>query len=260
MVLELPRKGRGERCAAATTGRGGRGRRLKVEKFRLTSWKCLKRRTPTSVGTRALSVSHSKFSFPTSVSTVPLLRTSSTLSLPPHRLRTQFFLRPPLSPRFRLLGVSLESRRVRVVDAGTGRTRVLARNVSWEDRVCICVYVCMCARARATLANMARQLPGAVRANLADQTGAKSRAFVRVNSIHELSISPRDLFPLPAGVSLPALCYSWLHPPPPPQPPSLLRALFLPPSPRILPPSRRMLPSPAPSTTVPIDEFATTGL
>lgn len=44
-----------------------------MEKFRLTSWKCLKRRTPTSVGTRALSVSHSKFSFPTSVSTVPLL-------------------------------------------------------------------------------------------------------------------------------------------------------------------------------------------
>jgi hypothetical protein len=48
------------------------------------------------------------------------------------------------------------------------------------------------ARARAqlaTLASMARRTDsGPVRANLADQTGAKSRAFVRVNSIHELSI------------------------------------------------------------------------
>lgn len=51
----------------------GQGGLWEWEKFRLTSWKCLKRRTPTSVGTRALSVSHSKFSFPTSVSTVPLL-------------------------------------------------------------------------------------------------------------------------------------------------------------------------------------------
>lgn len=48
------------------------------------------------------------------------------------------------------------------------------------------------ARARtppATLATMAQRTDsGPVRANLADQTGAKSRAFVRVNSIHELSI------------------------------------------------------------------------
>lgn len=88
MVLELLCKGR-----AGDLGTGG------WEKFRLTSWKCLKRRTPTSVGTRALSVSHSKFSFPTSVSTVPLLY--SPVPLPPPTplslYLSRFFSRPPLS-------------------------------------------------------------------------------------------------------------------------------------------------------------------
>lgn len=78
MVLELLCKGRAGDLGVRAGG---------WKKFRLTSWKCLKRRTPTSVGTRALSVSHSKFRFPTSVSTVPLL-----YSPLPHS-----FSRPPLS-------------------------------------------------------------------------------------------------------------------------------------------------------------------
>lgn len=61
---------------------------------------------------------------------------------------------------------------------------------------------------------------GPVRANLADQTGAKSPAFVRVNSIHELSIFPISLS-LPLSLSsspffrlyiIPWLCVS--HTPP----------------------------------------------
>jgi len=68
-----------------------------------------KERTPTSVGTaRALSVSHSKFSFPTSVSTVPLLshpppalpapRGGGAAARPVHRFS---FNPPPPFQRFR---------------------------------------------------------------------------------------------------------------------------------------------------------------
>lgn len=80
----------GSRVTAQREGQGAWG----WEKFRLTSWKCLKKRTPTSVGTRALSVSHSKFSFPTSVSTVPLLYSPVPPYIPSFLAP---FSRPPLS-------------------------------------------------------------------------------------------------------------------------------------------------------------------
>jgi len=171
MVLELLRKGR---------VRGW-------EKFRLTSWKCLKRRTPTSVGTRALSVSHSKFSFPTSVSTVPLLYSPAPLPLAP-------FCVHPFSPlRGQVSGVELESS----CGADAARTGFLVPSLFLGRESGVS------ARARHGSQHGAVE-SGPVRANLADQTGAKSRAFVRVNSIHELSIFPifSPLRHFPSGAML----------------------------------------------------------
>lgn len=159
------------------------------EKFRLTSWKCLKRRTPTSVGTRALSVSHSKFSFPTSVSTVPLLYSSAplpSLSLVPFRAH------PFPAFRGQVSGVELESS----CGADAARTGFLAPSLFWGGNR-------GWSRARHGSQHGAVD-SGPVRANLADQTGAKSRAFVRVNSIHELSIFPTSssLRHFPSGAML----------------------------------------------------------
>lgn len=58
-----------------------------------------------------------------------------------------------------------------------------------------------------------RTSPGSVRANLADQTEAKSHAFVRVNSIHWLSTIP--LFPPSLSLSLSRLHFSLPSPPHP---------------------------------------------
>jgi len=164
------------------------GREWMVEKFRLTSWKCLKRRTPTSVGTaRALSVSHSKFSFPTSVSTVPLL------SHPPPALPA-----PGGEGAARPLAQSIASPSIHpfpAISRESSSSSELRRRCSHDERALSLRAFpegMDHARARAqlaTLATMARRMDSRpVRANLADQTGAKSRAFVRVNSIHELSI------------------------------------------------------------------------
>jgi len=211
------------------TRRIGVGGRM-VEKFRLTSWKCLKRRTPTSVGTaRALSVSHSKFSFPTSVSTVPLL--SHPPPAPSSHL-AHSIASPSVHP---FPAISRESNSSSELRRRCSRDERELRSERFR-RGCI-------TRARAqlaALATMARRTDsGPVRANLADQTGAKSRAFVRVNSIHELSILRTSPFlsalRSPCAALLPAS------------------------SPLILPPFTGLLP-PAPSTTVPIDELATTGL
>lgn len=171
------------------------------EKFRLTSWKCLKRRTPTSVGTRALSVSHSKFSFPTSVSTVPLLYSPA----PPLSLSLLF----ASTPFLRFADKSRESSSNRaVVPMQPGRgfsLQAFSGEGIGDDR------------ARAHGSQHGAVDSGPVRANLADQTGAKSRAFVRVNSIHELSIFPTFSSPrhFPSGVML-FLAASPLSPIPPP--------------------------------------------
>lgn len=186
MVLELLRKGR----AGGVWG---------WEKFRLTSWKCLKRRTPTLVGTRALSVSHSKFSFPTSVSTVPLLYSPPPLPLP------RFFSRPPLSSAS---WTSLGSR---------ARIELWCR-CSQDGVPCSKPFLGRESRGLSARARHGSQHgaveSGPVRANLADQTGAKSRAFVRVNSIHELSIFPisTSLRHFPSGAMLfLATSPHWFH-------------------------------------------------
>lgn len=95
------------------------------------------------VETQALSVSHSKFSFPTSVL-------------------------PPLPIRLR--------------DSRSLQVQTSAMKFLHE----------LFLRDRRPSFNMADPGPGSVRANLADQTEAKSHAFVRVNSIHcpSLSLSP----------------------------------------------------------------------
>lgn len=92
------------------------------------------------VETQALSVSHSKFSFPTSVL-------------------------PPLPIRLR--------------DSRSLQVQTSAMKFLHE----------LFLRDRRPSFNMADPGPGSVRANLADQTEAKSHAFVRVNSIHCPSLS-----------------------------------------------------------------------
>jgi len=165
------------------------------EKFRLTSWKCLKRRTPTLVGTRALSVSHSKFSFPTSVSTVPLLYSP----VPPPSL---LFASTPFH-RFRGQVSGVESNCV--VPNGVPRSKPFLGRESG-----------VLTRARAHACQHGAVDSGPVRANLADQTGTKSCAFVRVNSIHELSIFPTfsSLHHFPSGAMLFLAAFPPLVPPP----------------------------------------------
>lgn len=97
------------------------------------------------VETQALSVSHSKFSFPTSV-----------LPRPPSVSAS-----PSLIPRLDL--------------------QVQTSTMKFLHELFL--------RDRRPSFNMADPGPGSVRANLADQTEAKSHAFVRVNSIHCLSLS-----------------------------------------------------------------------
>lgn len=158
----------------------------------------------------ALSVSHSKFSFPTSVSTVPLLYSPVLAPLLPRS-----FSRPPLSS---VSWTSLGSRArielwCRCSQDGVSCSKPFLGRESERGREWT--------RARARHGSQHGAMEsGPVRANLADQTGAKSRAFVRVNSIHELSIflissSLRHfpsgaipdyippLVPSPAGVLLP---------------------------------------------------------
>lgn len=103
-------------------------------------------REATLVETQALSVSHSKFSFPTSV-----------LPRPPSVSAS-----PSLIPRLDL--------------------QVQTSTMKFLHELFL--------RDRRPSFNMADPGPGSVRANLADQTEAKSHAFVRVNSIHCLSLSP----------------------------------------------------------------------
>lgn len=102
-------------------------------------------REATLVETQALSVSHSKFSFPTSV-----------LPRPPSVSAS-----PSLIPRLDL--------------------QVQTSTMKFLHELFL--------RDRRPSFNMADPGPGSVRANLADQTEAKSHAFVRVNSIHCLSLS-----------------------------------------------------------------------
>lgn len=212
----------GSRVTAQRKGRGGL---WEWEKFRLTSWKCLKRRTPTSVGTRALSVSHSKFSFPTSVSTVPLLYSPVPSPLLPFAS----------TPFLRLADKSRESssdRAVMPMQPGRGSLlQAFSRKGIRGARSRARAHACYGSQHGAVDS-------GPVRANLADQTGAKSRAFVRVNSIHELSIFPTSLRHFPSG----AMLFLAASPPLPFGSTSCQGA------------------SPAPCTTVPIDELATTGL
>lgn len=99
------------------------------------------------VETQALSVSHSKFSFPTSV--LPRPRPPSVSAS------------PSLIPRLDL--------------------QVQTSTMKFLHELFL--------RDRRPSFNMADPGPGSVRANLADQTEAKSHAFVRVNSIHCLSLS-----------------------------------------------------------------------
>lgn len=189
----------GSRVTAQRKGRGFG----EWEKFRLTSWKCLKRRTPTLVGTRALSVSHSKFSFPTSVSTVPLLY-SPVLPPPPSLL----FASTPFLRFVDKSRGSSSNRAVVPMQPGRGslfQTFSEGRESGGE----------VSARARARRGSQHGAVEsGPVRANLADQTGAKSRAFVRVNSIHELSIFPISSshrhFPSGAMLFL-AISPHWFH-------------------------------------------------
>lgn len=108
--------------------------------------------------------------------------------------------------------------------------------------------------ARATLANMARQvrepferiwpIKRGLRAALSSGL-TQSTSFLSARPLSP-SLSTSISRPLPRSRRHPsgALCYSWLHRPTP----------LLPPTPT------GCFSSPAPSTTVPIDELATTGL
>lgn len=116
--------------------------------------------------------------------------------------------------------------------------------------------------------------PGSVRANLADQTEAKSHAFVRVNSIHCPSLSLSVYLPLlqrrvvPLQLAPIYLCvYMSLSLPPPLSIPPLPLSATLPlsfplflSSPSYLHPSTLFSSAPPTRETVPIDELATTVL
>lgn len=159
------------------------------------------------VETRALSVSHSKFSFPTSV-------LSSSL----------FF---PFSGTSRV-DLELQS-----------TMKFLHELFLGDRRPCFPTW---------------RTSPGSVRANLADQTEAKSHAFVRVNSIHWLSTIP--LFPPSLSLCPFRACTSLFLVLPTPRV-SLSSFRFSTSFP-LLQPFGAV--SSAPPTTVPIDELATTVL
>lgn len=175
------------------------------------------------VETQALSVSHSKFSFPTSV-----------LPRPPSVSAS-----PSLIPRLDL--------------------QVQTSTMKFLHELFL--------RDRRPSFNMADPGPGSVRANLADQTEAKSHAFVRVNSIHCLSLSPTlatTRRPSPTRYIYISLSLLPRSIPPPSLPLSTTLAsssssLFLS-SPSYLHPSTLFSSAPPTRETVPIDELATTVL
>lgn len=177
------------------------------------------------VETQALSVSHSKFSFPTSV-----------LPRPPSVSAS-----PSLIPRLDL--------------------QVQTSTMKFLHELFL--------RDRRPSFNMADPGPGSVRANLADQTEAKSHAFVRVNSIHCLSLSlslpllQQHVVPLQRAIYI-SLSLLPRSIPPPSLPLSTTLAsssssLFLS-SPSDLHPSTLFSSAPPTRETVPIDELATTVL
>lgn len=209
-----------------------RGRGKGTGKSRLTSWKCLKRRTPTSVGTQALSVSHSKFSFPTSVSTVPLFflfalsRASTTPFLLPRREDEETFARESGSSRGARCRCSARTEEGPSPEAFPRR----------EERS-------GCARPTRCAASMAQQtsdpferiwpIKRGLRAALSSGL-TQSTSFL---SSRPPYLSPHPPYPPPRPPPIRrhppgALCYSWLHPLPPP---------FAPSDPLDSPTSRRVL-------------------